>query len=92
MASWLVRAVSKRVDAQLERPAAKREIGGHGDFMGFFALVEAASPDLDLSTVELPLPIKCGTCRFFGPEFNEKMPCWNCITDLSLPKWRPAEA
>ncbi len=80
-------ATSTRALAQLRKPAAKRSIGGHGDFLGFWMLVEM-SGDADLFDVELPLAKVCSTCRFLTPEFNERMPCWTCVEDGTLPKWR----
>ena len=80
---------------ELRRPADKRELGGHGDKDGFFLLlyvVDQYDPDgkIDLFDVELPLDIKCSTCRFMTPEFHERMPCWVCIDSEFplLPKWR----
>jgi hypothetical protein len=74
---------------ELRRPAAKRTIGGHGDFEGFLLLLLYAPGDADLFEVELPQQRVCSTCRFLTPEFNERMPCWTCVEDENLPKWRP---
>lgn len=79
---------NERAAAQLRKAPDKRDIGGHGDAMGFAALLEAVAEDVDLFEVPLPLEIRCSTCRFLVPEFHEKMPCWICVDDASLPKWR----
>jgi len=76
---------------ELRRPALKRHIGRHGDFRGFWILIERVPDDFDLDSIEFPMPIKCSTCRFLVPEFNEKMPCWNCVGAYGLPKWRPKQ-
>lgn len=76
--------------AELRRPVAKRSVGGHGDFAGFFMLLLQVPDDAELFDVDLPRKIACSTCRFLTPEFHERTPCWNCATDEALPKWRPA--
>lgn len=76
--------------AQLRRAPDKREVGGHGDFLGFRVLIDSAPADADLFEVALPMRRRCSTCRFLTPEFHERMPCYDCVTDANLPKWRPA--
>lgn len=82
-----VNAAAKAL-AELRKPAAQRNVGGHGDPVGFALLVETAG-DVDLYDVELPLRRVCSTCRFLTPEFHDRMACWDCVTDGDLPKWRP---
>lgn len=81
---------SEKALAELRKPAAKRSLGGHGDARSFLMLVSQCDPEADLLDVELPLQIRCGTCKFLTPDFHEKMACWDCVTDASLLKWRAA--
>jgi len=61
---------------------------------GFMILVDAVIKDkkfdgVSLLEIELPLEIKCSTCRFLTAEFVENSPCWECMIEEDLPKWRP---
>lgn len=87
----MLTSIQSRALAMLKRPAAKRDVGGHGDFAGFLALLEALEyVDIDdLSMVELPQRRTCSTCKFLTPEFIEASPCWDCVLAEDLPKWRP---
>jgi hypothetical protein len=84
---------SEKALRELRRPVEKRDVGGHGDHEGFAMLLAVAMADLetdfDLFEIDLPKQKVCSTCRFLVPEFNERMPCWTCITEERLPKWRP---
>ena len=83
-----MRAAEKAL-VELRRPAAKRTLGGHGDLDSFIMLVGECDAEADLLDVELPLAVKCSTCRFLSADFHDRMPCWDCATDERLPKWRP---
>jgi len=79
---------AQRANNELKKKSSKRSLGGDGDLHGFAMLCGFANDDIDLFEVELPEQIKCSTCKFLSPDFHEKMACWGCVLDGSLPKWR----